>query len=150
MRPPACQNCQNPSMIWMMNSQWMRMNVLILLIKSLYHPLHSNLPDIIYYIIPYISLSHCTSDKRHSLTATAINDLITAIPYHFPHSRSFTTGVSIFTSLTRAQNLWASSTPACTRQAVTIFLWPTQTRRWNCSGQGAWTMSCNGTAFSEN
>ncbi len=52
-------------------------------------------------MIPH-SFSLCYSDKRHSLTATAINDLITDIPYLFPHSRSFTTGVSIFTSLTHS------------------------------------------------
>jgi hypothetical protein len=36
--PPA----KNPTMIWLMNAQSMRMNALILLIKSLYHPLHFN------------------------------------------------------------------------------------------------------------
>ncbi len=36
--PPA----KIPTVIWLMNSQWMRMNALIMLIKSLYHPLHSN------------------------------------------------------------------------------------------------------------
>ncbi len=81
------------------------------------------IPNIVFYIIPYIWLSHCNSDKRHSLTATVINDLITTIPYFLPRSRFFTTDVSIFTSLARAQNRWTSSTPARSRADVATFLW---------------------------
>ncbi len=93
--PPA----KTSTVIWMMNNQWMRMNILILQINIPYTLI---VLDIVYNIIPYISLSHCNSDNSHSLTATVINDLIVAIPYLFPCSRSFTTGKSIFTSLTRA------------------------------------------------
>jgi hypothetical protein len=39
--------------------------------------------------------------ERHSLTATAINYLITVIPDLLPCSRSFITGESIFTRLTQ-------------------------------------------------
>ncbi len=103
-------------------------------------------PDIVYYITPNTSLSRCNSDKRHSLTATAINDLITAFPDHLPRSRFFTMGASIFTSLTRV-HCWASSKPAYTRAAVATFSWPTRRRNW--SGRGTWSMSCDGTTYCE-
>ncbi len=118
---PSCQPKTQKWFGWWTPNGWGWTFWFLLLIMSLYIPYTLIVPDIIYYIIPYISISHCNSNKLHSLTATVINDLITAVPDLFPCSRSFTMGVSIFTSLIRAQNSWALSTPACKRAAVATF-----------------------------
>ncbi len=78
---------KTPTMIWMMNAPWIRMNPWFC--RSRAFAIHYTLilPDIVYNIILYISHSYC--DKRHSLTATAINDLITAIPWPLPLFKIF-------------------------------------------------------------
>ncbi len=128
----SCCALSRPPKPWQLFGWWTPngwgLGWMILQIKSLYHLLHSNCTRYRILYIPHISLSHCYNNKRHSLTATAINDQITAIPNLFPRSRSFTTGESILTSLIRSPNHSALSTPACMRAAdVTFFVAYTET-----------------------